>query len=368
MHFPPAITCYLRVAVLPLFYLNNGVNKMSYLDVLQKVQQKQISSVFLLYGSESYFIQNLKKHIINNTTDGDEDENLSVYDLEEVPIQEVIADAETFPFFGERKLIIAENPTFLKGKPDKLPFEHDLDELQRYVMDPADYSVLLFIAPYEKLDERKKISKLLKKHASVAECNPVKEQEVNKWIKKLADNLDIYIDKDAYEIIEAELGTDLYLLQNELTKLATYVGENGTVTNEIAEQLIAPTANSSSLKLVDAVIARDLHKAIAIYKDLEKKKEEPIALIGLLAFQFRMIFRTKLLRQKGYSQLQIQKQIGGHPYVIKIALNREKQFTVRKLKYIMEQLAVADSRMKQGKMEKDLAFEFLLYELIQSPN
>src|SRR5699024_1249058 len=93
-------------------------------------------------------------------------------------------------------------------------------------------------------------------------------------------------------------------------------------------------------------------------------KEEPIALIGLLAFKFRMIFRVKLLRQKGYSQFQMQKQIGGHPYVIKIALSREKQFTVQKLKYIMDQLAVADARMKQGEMEKDLAIELLLYALI----
>lgn len=336
------------------------------MDVLKKVQKNQIAPVFLLYGLESYFILNLKQHIINKLADGDTDEILSVYDLEETPIQEVVADAETFPLFSDRKLIIAENPTFLTAKPEKLPFEHDLNILQRYVMDPADYSVLLFIAPYEKLDERKKVSKSLRKYAAVAECNPVKEYEVNQWIKSLADNLNIYIDQDAYEIFEAELSTDLYLLQNELTKLATYVGENGTVTKEVAEELIASTANSSSLRLVDAVIAKDLSKAVAIYKDLEKMGEEPIALIGLLAFQFRMIFRVLLLRQKGYSQLQMQKQIGGHPYVIKIALSREKQFSTGKLKYIMEQLAIADARMKQGRMEKNLAFELLLYELIKS--
>jgi len=339
---------------------------MSYLEVLQQIKKKQIAPVFLLYGSESFFIQNLKKHIVQAVVGSNDDENLITYDLEEVPIQEVVADAETYPFFGEKKLIFATNPVFLKAKPDKLPFEHDLEALQRYLNEPVDYSVLVFIAPYEKIDERKKISKLLKKNAVTAACNPVKEYELNKWIKDLADNLKISITPDAYDVMEAELTSDLYLLQNELTKLATYVGDGGTVTKEIAEDLIAPTANSSSLRLVDAVIERNLHKAITIYKDLEKMKEEPIALIGLLAYQFRMIFRVKLLRQKGYSQFQMQKQIGAHPYVIKIALNREKQFSIQKLEYIMDQLTNTDATMKQGRMEKDLAFELLLHAIIQN--
>ena|SRR5690625_93576 len=339
---------------------------MSYLEVLQQIKKKQIAPVFLLYGSESFFIQNLKKHIVQAVVGSNDDENLITYDLEEVPIQEVVADAETYPFFGEKKLIFATNPVFLKAKPDKLPFEHDLEALQRYLNEPVDYSVLVFIAPYEKIDERKKISKLLKKNAVTAACNPVKEYELNKWIKDLADNLKISITPDAYDVMEAELTSDLYLLQNELTKLAMYVGDGGTVTKEIAEDLIAPTANSSSLRLVDAVIERNLHKAIMIYKDLEKMKEEPIALIGLLAYQFRMIFRVKLLRQKGYSQFQMQKQIGAHPYVIKIALNREKQFSIQKLEYIMDQLTNTDATMKQGRMEKDLAFELLLHAIIQN--
>ncbi|GAB3050690.1 DNA polymerase III subunit delta [Virgibacillus ainsalahensis] len=338
---------------------------MSYMEVLKQVKRKQISPVFLLYGSESYFINNLKKYISKAVLTEDE-ENLSTYDLEESPIQEVIADAETYPFFGEKKLILASNPGFLKAKPDKLSFEHDLASLERYLESPVEYSILVIIAPYEKIDERKKISKLLKKNATVAVCNPIKEYELTKWINNLADQLNISIANDAYEIFETELSTNLQLLESELKKIAMYVGEEGTITKDIAEDLIAHTSDSSSLRLVDAVIDRNLYKAIAIYKDLEKMKEEPIALIGLLAFQFRTILRVKLLKLKGYSQSQMQKQLGAHPYVIKIALNREKQFTVGKLQGIIDKLTNADTAMKQGDMEKGLAFELLLYELVQA--
>lgn len=338
---------------------------MTYLEVLQQVKKKKIPPVFLLYGSEAYFIQNLKKQITKEVLAGDLN-NLATYDLEETPIQEVIADVETYPFFGVRNLIIANNPGFLKSKPDKVPFEHDLDVLKRYLESPVDYSVLVIIAPYEKIDERKKVSKALKKNATVALCEPIKEYELAKWLKNLAGQLHVTIADDAYEIFDTELTANLHLLESELTKMATYVGENGTITREIAEDLIAHTTNGSSLRLADAVIERNLHKAIAIYKDLEKMKEEPIALIGLLAFQFRIMLRVKLLKSKGYSQPQMEKQLSVHPYVIKIGLKREKHFTVARLQDIMDKLANTDATMKKGEMEKELAFELLLYELVQA--
>jgi len=337
---------------------------MSYMDVLQQVKKKQLSPVFLLYGSESYFIQNLRKEITKQVAVNDA-ENVTVYDLEETPIQEVVADVETYPFFAETNLIIAENPVFLKPKPEKLPFEHDVTSLEKYLQNPVDYSILILVAPYEKIDERKKISKQLKKYATVAVCNPIKENELKNWVNTLASSLAIKIDEEAFEIIETELSTNLQLLESELTKLAMYVGKNGVVSKEVAEDLIAHTVNSSSLRLVDAVIERNLTKAISIFKDLEKMKEEPIALIGLLAFQYRTIFQVKLLKQKGYSQFQMQKQLGVHPYVVKIAMRREKQFTLGQLNRIINQLTEADARMKQSGMEKGLIFELLLYKLVQ---
>lgn len=337
---------------------------MSYFDALQQVKKNKIAPVFLLYGSESYFIDNLKKEITERVLGADRD-NLSVYDLEEVPIQEVIGDVETYPFFGERKLVIATNPVFLKTKQDKLPFEHNLDSLQKYLENPVEYSVLLIIASYEKLDERKKISKALKKYATVANCESVKEKDVRNWINSVVHNLQITIDEEAIEIIENEFSTNLQLMESEIRKFALFVGEHGHVTKEIVESLISHTSNISSLRLVDAVIERDLHKAIEIFKDLEKMNEEPIALIGLLAFQFRTILRVKLLKQKGYTQFQIQKQLGVHPFVVKIAMSRERNFQTETLKRIIDQFANTDSLIKQGKMDKQLAFELLLYNLIQ---
>ena len=339
---------------------------MNYLQLMNNLKKKQIPAITLVYGTEPYFIQNIKHLFIKMVLE--DEENLATYDLRETPIQEVIADAETYPFFPGKKLIFASNPIFLQAKPEKLlveELEHKLTALEHYLNDPVDYSTIVFIAPYESIDQRKKLSKLFKKNGVVAECNPIKSYEQGKWINELAKGLNIKIEENTYELFEA-FSTDLHQLESELTKMAHYVGEEGLVTRDVAEQLISQTSNSSSLKLADAVINRDLSKAMSIYKDLEKMNEEPIALIGLLTFQFRNIFRVKLLKQKGYHLPQIQKQIGGHPYPIKIAYNREKQFSKQKLEEILDKLAKADASIKQGKMEKGLVIELLLYELVRN--
>src|SRR5699024_5245849 len=155
-----------------------------------------------------------------------------------------------------------------------------VETVETYIKQPVDHSTLILIAPDEKLDERKKIVKQLKKEVTLVECNAMKEYEITKWNRHLSKHRNIHIESNDYAVIERESSTNLFLLQNEMEKMALYVGENGVVTEQIAERLISKNLNSSAIRLVDAVIEQDLRKALSIYHDLIKMKEEPIAFIG----------------------------------------------------------------------------------------
>ncbi|MFB1050752.1 DNA polymerase III subunit delta [Paraliobacillus sp. JSM ZJ581] len=341
---------------------------MDYFKAINLIEQKQLKPMYLLYGTESYLIENiiskLKQHGLSDNDDG---ANFIRYDLEETAIQEVIMDVETYPFFGERKIVLAYHPIFLTAKPDKTGLSHQIDALLEYASNPVDYSTLVLIAPYEKLDERKKVTKTLKKQTEMIACHPVKEWDIDKWINFLAKQFEVDIEKDTYEIISQETGPHLMLLEKEIEKIATYVGKGGTITPEIAEELLAhQSTNNSGLKLVDAVIAKHLAKAIDIYQDLSRINEDEIALLALLASQFRTIHHVKTLKKSGYSQQQMAQQLKVHPYVIKMAMTREKYFSKKKIETILDQCTYTDIKIKQGQMDKRLAFELLLYQIIQS--
>lgn len=336
---------------------------MSYFKQLQKIRNKQFPEIVLLYGLEPYFIQHLTNELIKQVV-GDDKDNLSRYNLKEVPIEDVIADVESYPFFGEKKLVIAHHPIFLTGQRETLPFEHDLKVLEEYIQNPVDYSVLLVVAEYERLDFRRKLTKLLQKQALVIECQPIKEYEMRKWIENFAKELNLTVEREAYEVFESEFIPNLYFIQNELLKISTYVGQKGVVTKETAELLTSYTEESSAFRLVDAIIEGDFAKALEIYHDLRKLNEEPIRLMALLASQFRIILQVKLLKSKGFTQHQILKQVKAHRYVIQMASRRERLFSVERLSHIIDQLATTDAAIKQGKIDADLGVELLLHEMI----
>jgi DNA polymerase III subunit delta len=335
---------------------------MSYTDALKAIKKKDFSPIYLLYGTESYFMQDIKEKIEKQfaLSDGT---NVSVYDLEETPIQEVIADAEEYPFFSDHKLIVAHHPFFLKAKPDKSAVDHRLESLEQYAQTPAEWTTLVLLAPYEKVDERKKIIKTIKKTGQAVACMPVKEWDLSDWIVTLCKENNILLEDAVTDLLIQESGSDLSMLRSEIEKLALYAGEGAKVTIEMAEPLVSHQQTSSGLKLVDALMAGNLAKAIYIYHDLLKLKEEPIALIALLASQFRTILHVKLLKQKGYNQAKMAEVIKGHPFVIKLALKREAHFSEEELKHILLRAAETDADLKQGRMEKNLAFELLLQQI-----
>ncbi|WP_182200525.1 DNA polymerase III subunit delta [Paraliobacillus salinarum] len=341
---------------------------MDYFKAIKKIEQRQFQSIYLLQGTESYLVENIVNKLKQNgLMDNDDYANFIRYDLEETTIQEVIMDVETYPFFGERKIVLAYHPVFLTAKPDKTGLTHQIQSLLDYASNPVDYSILVLIAPYEKLDERKKITKTLKKQAEIIDCQPVKEWEIDKWIDYLVKQFHVGIEKAAYETITKETGPNLMLLEKEIEKMATYLGGNGTITPEVAEGLVAhQSATNSGFKLVDAVIAKQLGKAIETYQDLSKMNEEEIALVALLASQFRTLSHVKTLKKSGYSQQQMAQQLKVHPYVIKMSLSREKYFTKEKIESILNECANADIKIKQGLMDKKLVFELLLYQIIFS--
>src|SRR5690625_5560376 len=91
--------------------------------------------------------------------------------------------------------------------------------------------------------------------------------------------------------------------------------------------MLSHTFDNTALALVVAVISSNYEVALNVFKELSLLNESFIGLLALLAHQFRLILQVKLLKQKGYNEYQMRNQIGGHPYPIKLASQRERNFT-----------------------------------------
>jgi DNA polymerase III subunit delta len=333
-------------------------------DTWKKIREKQFAPIYLLYGEEMFFINETKELIIHHALQEDEaDLNLSVYDLEETPIHEAIEDAETLPFIGERKVVLLKNPFFLTAEKTKDKVEHHLEKLMNYLEFPSPFSILIFEAPYAKLDERKKITKLLKQHGEAVESKSLNENEAKDWIKSRFRTNEVEIKDTAADELLQLTGLHMATIAKEIEKLSLFAGKGGVIDEQIVRMLVPRSVEQNIFDLVERVVHKQLSEGLKILYDLFQNNEEPIKIVALLAAQFRLINHVKQLAKSGYGQQQMASILKVHPFRVKLALKQAQLFTDDELKKIIEMLAEADFDMKNGKMDKRLILELLLLKL-----
>ncbi|MBF1727064.1 MAG: DNA polymerase III subunit delta, partial [Streptococcus sp.] len=294
---------------------------------LNRIKKGQVSLVYLVQGKEPY-LQELARKVFLDTIVAPEDQDLNVgrFNMDEVSVQTAVQDAESVPFFGDRRLVMIDNPTFLTGEKEKKSIDHQLDRLQAYLENPMDSSVMVFFAPYEKLDQRKKIVKQLKKVAVLLDASELSERDVRQYIKDYLRSQQYGIQEEALNTLLLKTQYSLTTCMKELDKLM--VAEIGTysIRLETVEALVAKTLEQSIFDFGEAILNKDSKRALQIYHDMLLQKEDPIKMNAILLGQFRLLLQVSYLKKAGYQEPEIQKTLAVHPYRVKLALNQCRRY------------------------------------------
>lgn len=305
--------------------------------------------VYLLYGTNDFAIQ---KEIEKITKDFDK-MNISKYDLTEDDIKDVISDAETFSMFADSKVVIAENAAIFTSSGSG-----DLETLENYLADINPNTILIFTVNEEKVDERKKITKKIKKDYKLISFN--QNETPNSLVRNLLN--DYNITSSNINLLIDRVGTNPLILENEVNKIKLYKDDK-TVTKEDIINLTTKRPEIDIFKLIDDIVMKNKDEALEIYNEMLKVNEEPLKIVILLASQFRLMYQAKELAKKGYSEKNISELLKVHPYRVKLALQKGKKYKVETLLNYLNALADIDIAIKTGKTDKNLALElFLLNE------
>ncbi|MEL3961760.1 DNA polymerase III subunit delta [Lysinibacillus endophyticus] len=328
--------------------------------VWKDINNGQIAPVYCIYGEESYFVDETVKRIKNALSTTEEVET-SIFDLEESPVDLMMDEADTFPFFSERKLVIAKNASFLKAaEKGKEKIEHDLKRLENWLNHPSDFSITILIAPYEKLDERKKITKLMKEKSVMLHAETPKENDLAVWIRTEVSRFNKNIYDEAVDKLVEMVGANMLQLQIEIEKICLYLGEESYITVDIVENLVAKTLEHDAFKMLNAYLSRQNAEAVQIYHDLLRQKEEPIMLVGLLSSNIRTMNNVYYLQKKGYHPTQISKQLKIHPYRVKLMLENRNRPSEERLLKALHNLAEIDLKLKSTGGNRERLLEMFL--------
>jgi DNA polymerase-3 subunit delta len=339
-------------------------NGLDYKQAAREWSQGTVRPVYILYGTETYVMGEWLDLLIHSTLDPDtRDFALSKYDLTETPLETVLEDAETLPFLSPRKLVVASGAHFLTGGRDPSKAEHHVEALQAYLSEPAEHAILVLNVAADKLDERKKIVKAVKQAAVVLPFAPLSPAELQQWIRKKASGWGVTMEEAAIDALLERVGGSCATLANEMEKLSLYAGKGNRVHRDMVEGLAIRTTEQNVFLLVEEIAKLRPERAMTIFHDLLKEREEPIKLLVLIARQFRIMLGTKELSRQGFSQAQIASQLGAHPFAIKKAGEQAKRFRIETLERMIKELADLDYAMKTGAIDKQLGLELFILRL-----
>ena len=309
-------------------------------------------NTYLIYGNDYSLI---KREIDKITKDIND---VTTYDLSLEKVDNLLNDASVISMFGDKKVLIGENALFLSTTSSSI--NHDLDYLERYLEDDNHDNIVIFTLNENKLDERKKIVKLLKKRATVIHKDVIKDKDLPDFVRDEFSNNGYKIDYKTASYFVLYAGSNTDILISEINKMMMYKDDDKAIKIEDINEITSKKINDNIFDLSNAIMDKDFKKMYECYNDLMTLKEEPIKIIAMLGSSFTLVYQCKLLYNDGKRQNEIADILKVHPYRVKLAI--ENNYKINNIKEILKKLHNLDYEIKSGKIDKTVALDnFLLH-------
>lgn len=309
-------------------------------------------NTYLIYGNDYGLIKREIDKLTNEVSD------VVKYDLSTDKIDELLDDASCMSLFGDKKVLVGENALFLTTTTTNI--NHNLDYLTNYLNDDNHENIVILSVLTDKLDERKKIVKLLKEKSKVIYKELIDNKDLPRLVINEFNNEGYKIDYKAANYFVNYVGKNVDILLSEINKMIIFKDNDKNITIYDINEISSKAINDNVFDLSDAIMKKDFKRMYDCYNDLIILKEEPIKIIAMLGNQFNLVYQCKLLSSKGLSEKEISTTLSVHPYRVKLAI--ETDYIISELKDILIKLHNLDFEIKSGKVDKNVGFDnFLLH-------
>ncbi len=308
----------------------------------------------VLIGDDDYLIEQALHQCLNDENHDEAD--VEYYDglTMALTIDDVMEAVSTVSLFSSKKIVVVTNPLFVNTKD-----EQGNQRLESYYQHP-DYDISLIFVLKPGIDQRKAMVKTILKYSNIIRLDSVDDIGKAKMVATMLKQKGIHLSQPLKEALLTRLANDGYTIAKELDKLSLY-GQIHTV-DEI-NTLISPPLESSAYALSDAIVSRDFAKAISIYRDLIRQGNQAVALVALLATNFRFYYQVLVLRDLDMDDATIADNLHIKKGRIFYASKILNHLTVSKADTVIGLLADLDQSIKQGRIEPNFGFEVMLLKL-----
>ena len=270
----------------------------------------------------------------------------------------IMAHAGEAPVFAARRLVLVKAADKLSAKQG--------EALIPYLQNPCRTTTLAFVCA--KLDGRLKWTQVLKDKAVAIDCVSPIEPHLTAWLTGEAQAVGVRLTEEAAQGLKAyaaslkeSAGGSLGLVRRELEKLAIYVPEGRAATLEDVLAVRGTDAGASVFKLAEALGAGQRARALQILSRNLEAGEQPLRILGSLAWQYRQIWKAKDALDGRRSEAEAGRLLRMPTFKVRGFLG---QFTDAGLRQAFQKFLDADAALKGGSVvAAEIVLETVVWEL-----
>ncbi len=321
----------------------------------------RVAPVYLLFGEEAFLKEEAVARIRKATLGEEGAEacpwSVTALDGGSTTLAEVLDAARTLPMLSPRQLVLVKEAEKIR--------EADAAPLREYLKEPSSTTRLVFIAGGGKPDFRKAVFRALQEKAAVVEFPALKGASVSKWIRDRVREREAEIDPEALALMEAHLGSDLFRIDRELSKVLEFLAPSRKITAGALGEILGGAAAVSVFELAERVGAGDGARAVRLLREILAEGEEPVRLLFLIARQIRILILGKSLMRGGHRGRDLALAVGIPPYpkIIEKTENLISRFPEKAGTSAMRRLVEADRAIKGGGGRGPAILERLVLDL-----
>lgn len=208
-------------------------------------------------------------------------------------------------------------------------------------------------------DKRQSLFKLLNRPKTAQFFGLLVGAELFRYAEGRALTKKLNIDANLLRQVLVITGSDLWRLDNELTKLASYARTH-PLSPAVVQELVSANLADNLFALMDAVANRNPGIANRLFSDLVNRGEDPVGLLPILTFQLRNLILIKHLSAQKLSAGEIIRLTGLHPYAVSNTLKQADLFSLNWLNTAYQRLVATDWQIKTGALSPADALDQML--------
>lgn len=316
-------------------------------EIIRQLEQKKYAPVYFLYGTETYYIDQVSSYIEQNVLDDSAKafDQVVLYgkDLPGADVGPVIAQARGFAMMGGQKVIIVKEAQNIKK----------WEALANYMNQPQPTSLLVFCYKYGNPDKRLSVFKNFEKQGGVMMASDrLRDEQMPAWIRTYLmqrikeANLNVSFEPAVPNMLADYIGADMSAVAGAVDKLLVGMPEGcKCIDMALIERNVGISKDYNSFELQKALVQGDVVKANRITQYFATSKDHPlIKELAILYPFFSNLMIYHYLPSK--DEMTVSKALGINPYFAKEYAAAARRFSAGKTFRIIGYFREIDARSK----------------------